>query len=177
MDPEFKKEVVSLAKIIDEMDYYQILRVSPRAFTQEIKKAYFDQSRLFHPDKYYSEDPALVAMISKVFKRVCEAYKVLSDQDKRASYTKAINGPNRKNFLRYNPKMIEQSKKGHPEDEGQTAMGKKYYQLAKTSLRNKDYNSAKINLQLAAKMEPNNQTFKEKLAEVEEIMKKRKKKV
>lgn len=175
MDPEFKKEIISLVKLIDEMDYYQILKAKQKAFTEEIKKAYFNQSRIFHPDKYFNEDPALVEMISKIFKRICESYKVLSDQEKRVTYTKSINGPERKKFLRYNPKLVESVKKGHPVDEGKTAMGKKYYQMAKTSLRNKDYNSAKINLQLAAKMEPQNLTFKEKLEEVESVIKMRKK--
>jgi DnaJ-class molecular chaperone len=177
MDPEFKKEVIALAKVIDDLDYYEILKVKPRAFTEEIKRAYFHQSRLFHPDKYYNEDPRMVAIIAKIFKRITEAYKVLSDQEKRAAYTKAISGPNRKMMLRYNPKLLEEGQKG-PEDEGQTAMGKKYYQLAKGALQNKDYKSAKINLQLAVKMEPNNQTFKDRLMEVDEMLNmQRKKKV
>ncbi len=175
MDPEFKKEVVALAKVVDEMDYYQILKVKEKAFTEEIKNAYFKQSRIFHPDKYYNEEQALQNMVTKIFKRISEAYKVLSDQDKRAAYTRAINGPDKKKHLRYNKRLLEQSQK-EAEDEGQTAMGKKYYQLAKTGIMNKDYNSAKINLQLAAKMEPNNQTFKKKLAEVDELIKMRKKK-
>lgn len=177
MNPEFKKEVTALAKIIDEMDYYQILKVGQRAFSAEVKRAYFDQSRIYHPDKYYNEDPALLAMVTKVFKRISEAYGVLSDPKKRAAYTRAINSPNRKQFLRFNAKLLEQQPGGAPEDEGQTAMGKKYYQMAKTAMTNKDYQSAKINLQLAAKMEPDNQTFKAKLAEVEETLKLRKKKL
>jgi DnaJ-class molecular chaperone len=175
MDVEFKKEVIELAKVIDDQDYYEILKVKPKAFTEEIKAAYFRQSRLFHPDKYYNEDPRLVAVINKIFKRITESYKVLSDQEKRAAYTKSINGPNRKMMLRYNPKLIEDDKKG-PEDEGQTTMGKKYYQLAKSGIQNKDYKGAKINLQLAMKMEPNNHTFKDRMAEVDEMLAMQKKK-
>lgn len=175
MDPEFKAEVIALNQALDDLDYFQVLKVSQRAFTDELKKAYFNQSRLFHPDKYYQEDPALVAMISKVFKRLTEAYKLLTDPKKRAAYTKAINGPERKKFLRYDPKLFEQAK--GPEDEGQTPQGKKYYQLAKTAMGNLDYKSAKINLQLATKMEPNNQTFKTRLAEMEETLKLKKQKV
>ena len=177
MDPDFKAEVIALAKAIDQMDYYQILRVKPRAFTQEIKKSYFDQSRQFHPDKYFSEDPNLQAMITKIFKRINEAYKVLSDTEKRAAYTKGINSDQRKQLLRYDRRKLETLQKGGPEDEGQTAMGKKYYQLAKTSMQNKDYKSARINLQLAVKMEPNNQTFRARLAECEDNLKVKKRTV
>jgi DnaJ-class molecular chaperone len=176
MELNIKQELSALVKVIDEMDYYQILKVDQKAFTEQIKHAYFDQSRKFHPDKYYQEDPEVVEMVSKVFKRTCEAYKVLSDANKRASYTKAINTPDRKKFLRYDPKIVDTAKKG-PENEGTTSMGRKYYQMAKTGLQNKDYNSAKINLQLAIKMEPANETFKSRLQEVEEILKLRKKKV
>jgi DnaJ-class molecular chaperone len=178
MDPAFKQEVTALAKALEEMDYYQILMIGQKAFTQEIKKAYFDQSRKFHPDKYYNEEPELVENITRIFKRINEAYKALSDQEIRVAYTKGINGPNRQKLLRYDPRKAQQEKSGGPEDEGKTPMGKKYYQLAKTSLQNKDYKSARINLQLAAKMEPGNQTFKKRLAEVEDLLstaKKRKK--
>lgn len=174
MDPEFKKEAIALAKIIDDMDYYQILKVKQTAFTQEIKNAYFKQSRIYHPDKFYNEESSLQHMITKVFKRISESYKVLSDQEKRVAYTKAINGPERKKFLRYSSKLFEKAQ-NEKEDEGQTPMGKKYYLMAKTAMQNKDYSGAKINLQLAAKMEPNNQTFKAKIAEIDELMKLRKK--
>ncbi len=178
MDAETKQEIITLAKTIDAMDYYQILKVRKRAFTQDIKTAYFNQSRRFHPDKFYNEDPRLVEMVNKIFKRVCEAYKVLSDQDKRATYTKAISGDDGQKYIRYNPKLYARlAKADKPEDEGQTPMGKKYYQMAQTGIRNKDYKSAKINLQLAIKMEPSNQTFKERLAEVDELLKMRSKKV
>ncbi|HUT54635.1 MAG TPA: DnaJ domain-containing protein [bacterium] len=176
MDPAFKNEVVALAKNIDELDYYQVLRVSQKSFTAEIKKAYFDQSRYFHPDKYYGEDPQILGMISRIFKRITEAYKVLSDEDKRAAYNKGLAQPDRLRFVRFDLKALEQIKTGGaPENEGQTAMGKKYYQLAKQSINNKDYKSARINLQLAAKMEPTNQTFRLRLQEVEELLKEKKK--
>jgi len=170
MDAEFRREVIELAKTLDDMDYYEILKIRQKAFTQEIKAAYFKQSRTFHPDKYFNEDPRLVAVITKIFKRIAEAYKTLSDQEKRVAYTKSISGPNRKKMLRYNPKLIEMDKQGGKEDEGQTAMGRKYYQMAKDCIRNKDYKSAKINLTLAIKMEDNNQTFKDRLKEVEDII-------
>lgn len=170
MDAEFRQEVITLAKTLDQMDYYQILRISQRAFTNEIKNAYYRQSRAFHPDKFFSEDPKITAMIHKIFKRINEAYKVLSDPDTRAAYTRGLNSPERETLLRYHPKKLEQQKKGGPEDEGQTTMGKKYYLLAKTSIQNKDYKSARINLQLALKMEANNQTFQARLKEVEELL-------
>ncbi len=175
MSEEFKRQVVSLAKIIGELDYYQILKLDQDAFAIDIKDAYFRESRVYHPDKYFNEPPEFQEKVTRVFKNLNEAYKVLKDDDKRAVYTRNINGPERIKFLRYDRRQIESERK-KVEDEGQTSMGKKYYQMAKTASNNRDYKGARINLQLAAKMEPNNQTFKEKLAEIEDILKIKKKK-
>jgi len=174
MDENFKRQVASLMKVMDDLDYYQILKLDQMAFDDDIKRAYFEESRLYHPDKYYNEPPEFQAKVTLVFKRVCEAYKVLSDQERRALYTKQISGPDRKKFLRFDPKVMEQEK-AKKEDEGQTPMGKKYYLLAKAAIQNKDFKGARINLQLAVKMEPRNSTFAERLKEVEDTLAMRKK--
>jgi DnaJ-class molecular chaperone len=172
MDEELKRQIQNLAKVIDDLDYYQILKLDQIAFEEDIKKAYFRESRIYHPDKFYNEPVEIQQQVNKVFKRILEAYKVLMDKDRRVLYTKNINGPERKKHLRFDLRHLKQEEE-KKEDEGQTPMGKKYYHMAKTAMQNKDYKGAKINLQLAAKMEPGNQTFKEKLAEVEGILKSR----
>ena len=173
MDDDLKRQILSLSKIIDDLDYYQILKLDQIAFEEDIKRAYFQESRVYHPDKFYNEPVEIQSQVNKVFKQILEAYKVLIDKDRRAMYTKNINGPDRKKYLRFDLRQLKQEKE-KKEDEGQTPMGKKYYLMAKTAMRNRDYKGAKINLQLAAKMEPKNETFKEKLAEVEDILKARK---
>ena len=174
MDDNFKRQVLSMAKVMDELDYYQILKLDRMAFDDDIKRAYFEESRLYHPDKYFNEPPEFQATVTQVFKRVCEAYKVLADKERRSVYTKQVSGPDRAKFLRFDLRVLEQEK-ARKEDEGQTPMGKKYYQLAKAAIQNKDFKGAKINLQLAVKMEPRNQTFKERLKEVEDTLAMRKK--
>ena len=61
-------------------DYYQILGVEKTATEEEIKKAYRKMALRFHPDK--NKDPGA----EDKFKEISEAYEVLSDKDKRASY-------------------------------------------------------------------------------------------
>lgn len=173
VDEEFKRQVNSLAKVIDELDYYQILKIDQMAFEEDIKQAYFNESRIYHPDKYYDEPLEFQEKVTKIFKRICEAYKVLSDPEKRALYSKLINGPEREKYLRFDLRLLktETEKK---EDEGSSPLAKKYYKMAKTAIANKDYKAAKINLQLALKIEPQNQTFQEKLKEVNDILASRK---
>jgi len=173
LDEEFKRQILTLYKIIDELDYYQILKVDQMAFDEDIKTAYFEESRLYHPDKFYTEPPDIQERVTKIFKRVCEAYKALSNQEKRALYTKLINGPERQKYLRFDLRLLKEEEE-KKEDEGSTPLAKKYYKMAKTAFQNKDYKAAKVNLQLALKLEPNNQTFQDKLKEVEDILARRK---
>ncbi len=61
-------------------DYYDILGVSRNATDEQIKKAYRELVRKYHPD--VSKDPNA----TEKFKEIQEAYQVLSDPKKRAAY-------------------------------------------------------------------------------------------
>jgi molecular chaperone DnaJ len=61
-------------------DYYEVLGVSRTASAEEIKKAYRQLARKYHPD--VSQEAHAEAR----FKEINEAYEVLSDQQKRATY-------------------------------------------------------------------------------------------
>ena len=63
-------------------DYYEILGVARDASPEEIKKAYRKLALQWHPDRHREDKAAAEAQ----FKRVSEAYEVLSDPDKRKKY-------------------------------------------------------------------------------------------
>lgn len=62
-------------------DLYQTLGVDRNASKDEIKKAHRKLAMKFHPDKNPDDDVA-----RDKFKRIQEAYDVLSDEEKRAAY-------------------------------------------------------------------------------------------
>ena len=62
-------------------DYYQLLGVKKGASQEEIKKAYRKLAMKFHPDHTKGDKAA-----EEKFKKISEAYAVLSDKEKRKEY-------------------------------------------------------------------------------------------
>ncbi|XP_054738032.1 protein tumorous imaginal discs, mitochondrial isoform X1 [Anastrepha obliqua] len=72
---------IHLSNILDAKDYYQILGVAKNANSKDIKKAYYQLAKKYHPDTNKSDPDA-----GKKFQEVSEAYEVLSDDTKRREY-------------------------------------------------------------------------------------------
>jgi len=76
---------------VAKKDYYESLGVSRDADESAIKRAYRQKAKELHPDR----NPDNRAQAEEQFKRIAEAYEVLSDQHKRAQYDRYGHaGPN-----------------------------------------------------------------------------------
>ena len=71
-----------IIKSNDKNDYYKILGIEKNATEKEIKKAYRKLALKWHPDK----NPNNREEAEEKFKKINEAYSILSDKDKRNEY-------------------------------------------------------------------------------------------
>jgi len=69
------------------MTFYQILDIPKTATEEDVKKAYFQLARRFHPDRFDRKIAAeFKAPIDEVFDAITNAYRVLSNKDQRRLY-------------------------------------------------------------------------------------------
>ena len=62
-------------------EYYKILELPLSADTAEIKRQFRKMAKKYHPDLHTGDKQA-----EEMFKKLKEAYEVLSDENKRAAY-------------------------------------------------------------------------------------------
>src|SRR6185437_1097435 len=61
------------------VDHYETLQISPNADAETVRRIYRLQAQRFHPDNLETGN-------ADMFRRISEAYEVLSDPERRASY-------------------------------------------------------------------------------------------
>ncbi len=80
-------EVLAFRDVMPQKNFYQLLDVARTATEEDIKKAYFQMARRFHPDRFDRKAAAeYKGQIDEVFDAITNAYRVLSNKEKRAAY-------------------------------------------------------------------------------------------
>lgn len=165
MSPSFAIEVETVTSILDQLDYFQILKIPPTATEREIKAAYFREARIFHPDRsFHLQDATLGERLLTIHKRITEAYTVLRDESSRRGYLARIQGPERELHLRW---RVEDAPATQQEEVGTTDKGRKLFGAALVDLQGGRLDAAERNLKMALVFEPQNAHFRQKLDEVE----------
>ncbi|MFN7133142.1 MAG: DnaJ domain-containing protein, partial [Myxococcales bacterium] len=170
--PEFYVEVETICSLIEGFDYFQVLKLDKSASPRAIKEAYYRESRDHHPDRFAQlPDAELKEKINKIFKRVTEAYVVLRDDAKRAKYVADISGPEREKKLRFTEaseaEQKAEAKRQIEEQIGTTPKGRDAYRSAVKEMEARRYDGAIRHLKMALMYEPQNQKYKDKLAEAQ----------
>jgi len=158
-------EIQALAKIIDELDYYQILHIDADVEASGIKKAFHATSRTFHPDANRHLSDALREECSRISKRVTEAYCVLRDPRRRKAYDAKLGGDEGLRMQLAEAKAAH-ARKDTEDRQGKTPQGRQFYQKACQDMARQDWASAEQNLRMAMTFERDSDFLKEKLDEV-----------
>lgn len=170
IDPVFEIEAQAVAQLIDELDYFQILKVEQSVSPAELKAAYYRESRTYHPDRFFSApDSDGKRAIEKIYRRVNEAYVVLRDDAKRAKYTGDVNGPDRERKLRFTEESEQEQKAQREAEMGITPQGRRMFQAGLIDLDAGRFPQAAQNFRMALMYEPQNALFKQKLEEASKL--------
>lgn len=74
-------------RLEDATSHYHVLDIPISADLAEIKTAYYNHARRYHPDRFYGKaSPELHARIESSFARVTQAYETLIDTSSRTAY-------------------------------------------------------------------------------------------
>lgn len=161
-----------MAFALEFEDYFQMLQLGQGATSADIKRAFYRESRIYHPDRFYHL-PAGGAKehINTIYKRITEAYYVLRDDAKRKKYLADITGPERASKLRYSDaseaEQKAEAKKAVEEEFGANPKSRQFFKSALTDLAAENWSSAERNLKMGLTYDPANQKFKDRLVEVQ----------
>ncbi|MBI3185794.1 MAG: DnaJ domain-containing protein [Myxococcales bacterium] len=90
LDAVRKKEILDLERVMDGLNHFEVLGLRPGSSAEEVKKAFYEASRRYHPDRFFGKNlGSFRARIDRIFRRLSEADQVLTEPSRRAAYLEA----------------------------------------------------------------------------------------
>jgi curved DNA-binding protein CbpA len=91
LDTDLQRRILEFEAKLDEASYHEILGVGKGTEPRDIKRAYFQLSKQFHPDRYFRRNVGSHAVrLDRIFKHVALAYELLSDPAPRTEIEKRM---------------------------------------------------------------------------------------
>ena len=172
IDAQQAQALRGLAQSLSTVDYFQALGLTQAATSGDIKKAFYKESRTYHPDRFFHlPDSQEKTDIGSIYKRITEAYYVLRDDTKRKKYLGDLASDDRGKKLRYTDatesELKAETRKVVEEEFGTHPKARPFFKTALAEFDKGNFPAAKSALKMGLTYEPGNVRFKEKLAEVE----------
>jgi tetratricopeptide (TPR) repeat protein len=87
LDPQRQREVLELESRLEAGSHFEVLGISAGATADEVRSAFRELSRKFHPDRYFGKNLGdFRTKLDRIFKRLVEANQTLSDPERRQAY-------------------------------------------------------------------------------------------
>ncbi len=84
---ERRKRIDDLYVALDLLDHYDVLGIGRKAAKNDVRSAYFELSKVFHPDTVFRKNVGPYRQkMEQIFKRLTEAYEVLGKKKAREEY-------------------------------------------------------------------------------------------
>jgi actin-like ATPase involved in cell morphogenesis len=97
LQPWEKRRILAVVRALESSDYLEVLSLAPGASNRDLKRAYFELSRLMHPDRYFGRRlGSFASVLDRVFSAVSQVVKSLSDSRTVIAATDAAAGPRRR---------------------------------------------------------------------------------
>ena len=171
MDPRLRTrvEIETLHGLVDELNYYRLLKLDEQCPQEEIGIAYRRESRRLHPDRTASlGDSGLKEKANYIFTAINEAFRMLKDPAVRLHYDQELAAGN----IRSSDTALKLKDTGGGSDDPSQAAtnpnSEKFWKLALRSWRDKKYTSCMTNIKFALQFEPDNEVFKEWMEKAKE---------
>ncbi len=149
---------------LDTADYYQILNVRRDATSDEMRDAYYKLAARLHPDLHPSwEGTPMRDKLTTLYSRVTEAYRVLTNGERRGQYDRQLAGGKR----RWTADDDAKPKRSRPEDQIADPAARKFYLLGINALASGNEGGALMNLKFALQRDPGNPIIQQALERVE----------
>jgi curved DNA-binding protein CbpA len=161
--------------------YHEILGVSRDADAALIKKAYFGLSKKLHPDRYFRRRIGLFApLVERCFKKLLEAYELLSDPQTRAEVQAALpaaapvipgdadsarlSSLDARRRLRERVGLLAGAKRA---GEDRRRKAKSFFEAGMASFAAERWLEAAGSVRLAIAFDPDNEAYRERFSEVQ----------
>lgn len=160
---QLKIEVDTLHGLLDELDYYRLLGLDRDCPQQEIEGAVRRENRDRHPDRVSALGHSdTTKMATLIFQRIKEAGECLADPDQRAQYDEVL----KVGILRMTDEAVELAERQrlqaeNPEYAASHPKAEKYWKMALSNWREKNYKGCVMNIQFAMNFEPENEIMAE----------------
>src|SRR4051812_31683325 len=80
----------SWLSVLDQLSYYDLFRVPQSAEADDLRRAFHEFAEIFHPDAHAWRAQNEREMVTHIFRRGAEAYRVLSEPNLRIRYDRYL---------------------------------------------------------------------------------------